>query len=281
MDYRALTVSIENKIAHIVLNRPDELNTMNVDFWRELPHAVTAIDEQASARVIIISSTGKHFTAGMDLGVFMNPKNISMHGDPGRSAENLRRLVLQLQAAFNVLETVRIPVLAAVQGGCIGGGLDMISAADCRYCTEDAFFCIKETDLGMTADVGTMQRLPHLIPQGMMRELAYTGAKLPAQRAREIGLVNEVYPDQETMLSAVKQIAMEISKRSPLAITGCKQMINYTRDHSVQDSLNYMATWQSGMFRPEDMMKSFSAKAQQMDPDYEDLFPIKPPFSGE
>ena len=281
MDYRALNVSIENKIAHIVLNRPDELNTMNVDFWRELPYAVRTIDEQASARVIILSSTGKHFTAGMDLGVFMNPKNISLHGDPGRSAENLRRLVLQLQDIFSVLETVRIPVLAAIQGGCIGGGLDMISAADCRYCTEDAFFCIKETDLGMTADLGTLQRLPHLIPQGMIRELAYTGAKLPAKRAKEIGLVNEVYPDQESMLNAVQQVAVEISKRSPLAITGCKQMINYARDHSVQDSLNYMAAWQSGMFRPEDMMKSFSAKAQQMDPDFEDLFPIKPPFAAE
>ncbi|MBA54008.1 MAG: enoyl-CoA hydratase [Pseudomonadales bacterium] len=281
MDYRALTVSIENKIAHIVLNRPDELNTMNVDFWRELPHAMREIDEQASARVIILSSTGKHFTAGMDLGVFMNPKNISLHGDPGRSAENLRRLVLQLQDTFNVLETIRIPVLAAIQGGCIGGGLDMISAADCRYCTEDAFFCIKETDLGMTADLGTLQRLPHLIPQGMIRELAYTGAKLPAKRAQQIGLVNEVYPDQESMLKAVQQIAVEISKRSPLAVTGCKQMINYTRDHSVQDSLHYMAAWQSGMFRPEDMMKSFTAKAQQTDPEFEDLFPIKPPFTAE
>lgn len=281
MDYRSITVTIDKYIAHITLNRPAELNTMNVDFWRELPAAVREIDEQASARVIILSSSGKHFTAGMDLGVFMNPKNISMQGDPGRSAENLRRLVLQLQAAFNVLETVRIPVLAAIQGGCIGGGLDMISATDCRYCTEDAFFCIKETDLGMTADVGTLQRLPHLIPQGMVRELAYTGGKLSAQRAKEIGLVNEVYPDQETMLQAVTAIATEISKRSPLAITGCKQMINYTRDHSVQDSLTYMATWQSGMFRPEDMMKSFSAKAQNTDPDFENLYPIQPPFMRE
>jgi len=140
MDYRSITVTIDKHIAHITLNRPAELNTMNVDFWRELPAAVREIDEQASARVIILSSSGKHFTAGMDLGVFMNPKNISMQGDPGRSSENLRRLVLQLQDAFNVLETVRIPVLAAIQGGCIGGGLDMISATDCRYCTEDTFF---------------------------------------------------------------------------------------------------------------------------------------------
>jgi enoyl-CoA hydratase len=279
MTFKSVSVTIENKIAHVVLNRPTELNTMNVDFWQEFPKAIRQIDETASARAIVLSSTGKHFTAGMDLGVFMNPSNISFKGDPGRSAENLRRLVLQLQDAFNILEQVRIPVLAAIQGGCIGGGVDMVSAADCRYCTEDAFFCIKETDLGMTADVGTMQRLPHLIPQGMMRELAYTGGKLSAQRAKEIGLVNEVYSDQEAMLKAVTRIAMEISKRSPLAIAGCKEMINYTRDHSVNDSLNYMATWQSGMFRPEDMMKTFAARAQKTDPDFEELHPIKPPFS--
>lgn len=281
MTYRSLTVSIDNHIALVTLNRPAELNTMNVDFWKEFPAAIRHIDESAEARVIILTSTGKHFTAGMDLGVFMNPKNISLQGDPGRSAENLRRLVLQLQDAFSVLENVRIPVLVAIQGGCIGGGVDMVSAADCRYCTEDAFFCIKETDLGMTADLGTMQRLPHLIPQGMIRELAYTGAKLSAQRAKEIGLVNEIYPDHEAMLKAVHHIATEISKRSPLAIAGCKEMINYARDHSVRDSLNYMAAWQSGMFRPEDMMKSFAAKAQNTDPDFEALHPIRPPFSQD
>ena len=281
MAYKSLMVSIKDKIAHIILNRPDELNSMNVDFWHELPQVVTEIDAQANARVIILSSTGKHFTAGMDLGVFSNPQNMPIQGDPGRSAEDLRRLVLQLQDAFSVLEQVSIPVLAAIQGGCIGGGLDLVSAADCRYCTEDAFFCIKETDLGMTADVGTLQRLPHLIPQGMIRELAYTAAKLPAQRAKQIGLVNEVYPDQETMLKAVHEIALTIAQHSPLAIAGCKEMINYTRDHSVSDSLKYMATWQSGMYRQDDMMKVFAAKAQQTKAEFEELRPIKPAFKSE
>ncbi len=280
MSYQSLTVTITDKIAHVVLNRPAEMNSMNAAFWRELPDAIRSIDEQAAARVIVISSTGKHFTAGMDLSVFTNPNNISMQGDPGRAAENLRRLVLQRQDAFNVLETVRMPVLAAIQGGCIGGGVDMVSAADCRYCTADAFFCIKETDLGMTADVGTLQRLPHLIPQGMIRELAYTGGKLPAQRAKEIGLVNEIYPDQASMLDAVMNIAREIAQRSPLAVAGCKEMINYTRDHTVADSLKYIATWQSGMFRPEDMTKVFMAKQQKTEPAFEELRPIVPPFSG-
>ena len=280
MEYQTLNVSITDKIAHIVLNRPGELNTMNAAFWRELPHAVRSIDEQAAARVIVISSTGKHFTAGMDLSVFTNPNNISMQGDPARAGENLRRLVLQLQDSFNALETVRMPVLVAIQGGCIGGGVDMVSAADCRYCTADAFFCIKETDLGMTADVGTLQRLPHLIPQGMIRELAYTGGKLSAQRAKEIGLVNDVFADQEAMLEGVMAIAREIARRSPMAVAGCKEMINYTRDHSVGDSLKYIATWQSGMFRPEDMMKAFAAQTQKAVPDFPELHPITPPFSN-
>lgn len=281
MTYKTLTLSITDKIAHVVLNRPAELNTMNEDFWHEIPRVLRDIDEQAAARVIVISSTGKHFTAGMDLSVFMNPKNIPMRGDPARAAENLRRLVLQLQEAFTALETTRMPVLVAIQGGCIGGGVDMISAADCRYCTADAFFCIKETDLGMTADVGTMQRLPHLIPQGMMRELAYTAGKLSAQRAKEIGLVNEVYADQAAMLEGVMAIAREMAKRSPMAVAGCKEMINYARDHSVPDSLKYMATWQSGMFRPEDMMKAMAAQSQKTVADFPELYPIKPPFAGE
>ncbi|WP_250656309.1 crotonase/enoyl-CoA hydratase family protein [Alkalimarinus coralli] len=279
MSFKSLEVSIENHIAHVKLNRPNELNSMNIDFWKELPVAISEIDQQAEARVIVISSTGKHFSAGMDLAVFTTPNSIPMNGDPARMAENLRRAVLQLQQAFNVLEEVRVPVLAAIQGGCIGGAVDMVSACDSRYCTEDTFFTIKETQLGMTADLGTLQRLPHLIPQGVMRELAYTGRKFDAQEAKEIGLVNKIYPSQEAMLEGVMDVAQQIAKQSPMAVAGCKEMINYSRDHSVADSLKYMATWQSGMFRPQDMMKCFGAKAQKTDPDFEPLLPIKPLFS--
>jgi enoyl-CoA hydratase len=215
----------------------------------------------------------------MDLAVFTSPNSIPMSGDPARMAENLRRAVLQLQQVFNVLEDVRIPVVAAIHGGCIGGAVDMISACDSRYCTEDAYFTIKETQLGMTADLGTMQRLPHLIPQGIMRELAYTGRNFSAQEAKEIGLVNKVYPTHEAMLDSVMEIAAQIAKQSPMAVAGCKEMINYSRDHSVADSLKYMATWQSGMFRPQDMMKCFAAKAQKADPAFDPLLPIKPLFS--
>jgi len=279
MSFKSLEVTLENHIAHIKLNRPDALNSMNIDFWTELPVAVREIDQQAEARVIVLSSTGKHFSAGMDLSVFTTSNSIPMTGDPSRMAENLRRVVLQLQDCFNALEDIRIPVLAAIQGGCIGGAIDMVSACDSRYCTEDTFFTIKETQLGMTADLGTLQRLPHLIPQGIMRELAYTGRKFDATEAKDMGLVNKIFPSQEAMIEGVMAVAKQIAQQSPVAVAGCKEMINYSRDHSVADSLKYMATWQSGMFRPQDMMKCFAAKAQKSSPDFEPLHKVKPLFT--
>ena len=279
MTYKSFTVTLAEHIAHVQLSRPEALNSMNADFWVELPQCMRDIEASGEARVIVISSTGKHFSAGMDLGVFSNPKSVPMGGDPGRMAENLRRVVLQLQATLSSLEEVRLPVLAAIHGGCIGGALDMVCAADCRYATADAYFTIKETELGMTADVGTLQRLPKLIPQGVVRELAFTGRNFSAQEALALGLVNQVFESQEAMLAGVMAIAAQIVKHSPLAVTGCKEMLNYSRDHSVADSLKYMATWQSGMFRPHDMMKTFQAKATKSQAQFDDLFPVKPLFA--
>lgn len=275
MTYKSFTVTLAEHIAHVQLSRPEALNSMNADFWVELPQCMRDIEASGEARVIVISSTGKHFSAGMDLGVFSNPKSVPMGGDPGRMAENLRRVVLQLQATLSSLEEVRLPVLAAIHGGCIGGALDMVCAADCRYATADAYFTIKETELGMTADVGTLQRLPKLIPQGVVRELAFTGRNFSAQEALALGLVNQVFESQEAMLEGVMAIAAQIAKHSPLAVTGCKEMLNYSRDHSVADSLKYMATWQSGMFRPHDMMKTFQAKATKSQAQFDNLFPVK------
>ncbi len=280
MTYKSFTVTLAEHIAHVQLSRPEALNSMNADFWVELPQCMRDIEASGEARVIVISSTGKHFSAGMDLGVFSNPKSVPMGGDPGRMAENLRRVVLQLQATLSSLEEVRLPVLAAIHGGCIGGALDMVCAADCRYATADAYFTIKETELGMTADVGTLQRLPKLIPQGVVRELAFTGRNFAAQEALALGLVNQVFESQEAMLAGVMAIAAQIAKHSPLAVTGCKEMLNYSRDHSVADSLKYMATWQSGMFRPHDMMKTFQAKATKSQAQFDNLFPVKGLFEG-
>lgn len=265
-------VTESDRIAHIVLNRPDELNTMTPEFWRELPKIVDDISDRGSSRVIVVSSTGKHFSAGMDVSVFTDG-SLEDEDDVelGRARAAFRYQVLHLQDTFTAFERARMPVLAAVQGGVVGGAVDMVTAADCRYATEDAWFCIEEINIGMTADVGTLQRLPKLIPEGVAREMAYTGERMPASRAKELGLVNEVYTDQPAMLNAVLSIAERIASRSPLAVHGTKEMINYTRDHSVEDSLRYMATWQTGMFHPTDLIESFGARMETRDPEYEDL----------
>ena len=265
-----LSVSVENYIAHIQLSRPEALNSMVPAFWRELPAVVRQIDEQSQARVIVISSQGKHFSAGMDLSVFTNMAK-DFQGEPARRAERSRRWILELQDSFNALEEVRMPVLAAVQGGAIGGAVDMICAADSRYCTQDAYFTIKETELGMTADVGTLQRLPHLISQGLIRELAYTGRNMLSSEAKECGFVNQIFADQKSMLEGVMKIAAKIAKNSPMAVTGCKEMINYTRDHNVSDSLTYMATWQSGMLQMPDVQEAMTAGQEKRLPVYAEL----------
>jgi enoyl-CoA hydratase len=156
-----------------------------------------------------------------------------------------------------------------------------ITACDCRYATDDAFFVIQEINIGMTADVGTLQRLPKLVPEGVARELAYTGRRMPAARAKEVGLINEVFPTQDAMLESVLEIASEITKKSPLAIWGTKEMVNFTRDHSVADALNYIATWQTGMFQPDDMMETFAAKQAKRDPQFDDLLPNPKTFEAD
>lgn len=269
-------LSIENKVAHIQLARPEAFNSMQRAFWNELPELVRDIDENAKARAIVISSTGKHFTAGMDLSVFTDGESITASGgDQYSRAEAFRQFVLTLQNSFSCLDNARMPVIAAIQGGCIGGGVDMVSACDIRYATEDAFFQIHEINIGMTADVGTFPRLCNLIPQGWVRELAYAGRRLPAQKAKEIGLVNDVFATQEAMLAHAMELAHEIAAKAPVAVAGSKRMINYARDHSIADGLDYIATWQAGMFSPPHMMEAFAAKAQKREPNFPDLAPLR------
>jgi len=242
------TLSIENNVAHIVLNRPEALNAMNRAFWNELPALIRDIDDNARARVIIISSTGKHFTAGMDTSVFTDGEGVSGSGaDQYVRAEMFRHFVHTLQQSFSCLEDARMPVIAAIQGGCIGAGVDMTSACDIRYATQDAFFQIAEINIAMTADVGTFPRLCKLIPEGWVRELAYAGRRLDARKAKEIGLVNDVFETHDAMMAHVIALAAEIAEKSPLAVAGSKRMINYARDHSTQDALDYIALWNASM----------------------------------
>jgi len=281
MTYRCFDVRTADAIAHITLKRADELNTMVPEFWRELPEIVRDIDDNAKARVVVISSTGKHFSAGMDLSVFTGGQSAGTQAarspdERGRVRANLRRSVLDIQETFNIIDRARMPVLVAIQGGCVGGAVDMASACDCRYATEDAFFVIQEINIGMTADVGTFPRLCSLMPQGWVRELAYSGARLPARKALELGLVNDIFPTQEAMLAHVMRVAADIAEKSPLAVHGSKVMINYARDHSIADGLDYIATWQAGMYNPEaDMMESFKARAEKRKPQFADLLPVR------
>lgn len=272
MAYRCFDVDITEGIAHVRLSRPDELNTMIREFWSELPEIVTGISDEGSARVVVISSTGRHFSAGMDLSVFTGG---DLHPDAelGRRQARMRSSAKALQWSFTALEKARVPVLAAIQGGCIGGAVDLVTACDLRYASADAFFTVMEINIGMTADVGTLQRLGTIVPEGVARELAFTGRRMSAQRAYEVGLVQEVYADHEALLAGVLDTAREIAGKSPLAVWGTKVAMNYARDHGVDDALDQIATWQAGMFQQPDMLEAFTAKAEQRDPVYPDLLP--------
>lgn len=274
--HECFAVEVEDKIAHIRLNRPEAMNAMNKAFWNELPAIVREIDREALARVIVISSTGKHFSAGMDLAVFAQDGAVTTDKiDRHVAAEAFRSNIRQIQSSFNALEEARMPVLFACQGGVIGGAIDMISAGDIRWCTKDAFFCIQETNIAMTADVGTFPRLQRYIPEGWVKEMAYTGRRIDAAKAREIGLVNDVYETQDEMLDAVMATAREIASKSPLAVTGCKALINYGRDHSTADTLDYIGVWNAGMIAPAHMHEAFAARMEKRAPDFPDLAKLR------
>lgn len=275
--YECFDLTIDDGVAHLRMKRPDVYNTMIPSFWSELPSAVSDIDASAKARAIVISSTGKHFCAGMDTSVFTGGGLGGGSGpeEQGRKRAGLWMLVQHLQDSFTALERARMPVLAAIQGGCIGGAVDMVTAADLRYCSADAFFCVAEINIGMTADVGTLQRLPKVIPEGIARELAYTGDRMPAERALACGLVNRVFDDHESLVEGTLEVAGRIARHSPLAIWGTKESLNYARDHTVADSLRQIAGWQSGMFMPADMMAEFGAKGGGPEPEFEEI-PARP-----
>ncbi len=272
--YTCFETKLDGGVATVTLSRGEQLNTMVPAFWDELPALVRELDATGEVRVVVLASTGRHFSAGMDLAVFG-------HGRPDRGAPqgqvraNMRANVLHLQETFSALEKARMPVLAAIQGGCIGGAVDMVTACDMRYASEDAFFCIQEINIGMTADVGTLQRLPKLIPEGVCRELAYTGRRMPAAEAKAVGLVNEVFADHEALLVGVQEVARTIASKPPLAVYGSKEMITYTRDHSTADSLDHIATWQAGMFQPSDMGEALVARTEDRDAEFDDLLPFR------
>jgi len=272
MTYRSFELATADRVAHLKLARPDEMNTMNAVFFSELAAAVASLHERAPARALVISSTGKHFTAGMALDVFSGTSLAMPRSASERTA--FREVILALQESFTALERLRMPVIAVIQGGCIGGGVDMACACDIRYATADAFFCIQETNIGMAADLGTLQRLPKLIPEGVMREYAYSGRRMPAARARELGLVNEIFPTQAEALAAADALAKEIAAKAPTAVWGTKQAITHARDHGVAESLDHMALLQAAIWASDDIREAMMAVKDKRQPNFEDLPPI-------
>lgn len=267
-EFETLALSIDQQVATVALNRPDKANSMNAAMWPELQACFEWLDAEPGVRVVVLTGNGKHFCAGLDLAMFNGLKGQS--ADPARQGEELRRNVLRMQDNLSAIENCRKPVLAAIHNTCIGGGVDLVCCCDMRYATEDAWFAIREIDIGMTADVGTLQRMPRLVADGVVRELAYTGRNMDAEEARETGFVNRVYEDRATMLREVTVIARNIAGKSPLAVRGTKEMLLYTRDHSVRDGLNYIATWNAGMMSQADLMAGIQAQAAKKKASYED-----------
>ena len=262
MTFETFEVSIDQFIAKVVFNRPERANALNQRAWDEMKVIFEALDENEEVRVIILSGHGKHFCAGIDLELLMSVAQFAQKCE-GRKREQLRKKVLDLQAPINAIEQCSKPVIAAIHGGCIGGGVDIVSACDMRYCTDDAFFTIKEIDMGMVADLGTLQRLPKIIPPGMAREMAYTGRNVSGPEAERIGLTNRSFSDADTMQAEVLKIARNIAAKSPLSVRGTKAILNHSRDHSVADGLEYMAVWNAAMLLSDDLLEAFQAKMQK------------------
>lgn len=268
-EYQSLIVEQHGAIAHIMINRPAKANAMDKAFWTEMVEIFNWVDGTDKIRVAVISGVGKHFSAGIDLQMLAQVA-AGMAQDVGRNAEYIRRNILRMQSAFNAIDECRKPVIAAIHGYCIGGGIDLISACDMRYSTPDAHFSIKEVDMGLAADVGTLQRLPRLIGDGMMRELAYTGRAVYGEEAARIGLVNQLFADHTSLLEGAMDIAEQIAAKSPLAIRGTKEMIRYSRDHSVADGLNYIATWNAAMLQSEDLELAIAAHMSKRPAEFAD-----------
>jgi enoyl-CoA hydratase len=270
---QCFTLTQQDHVAHLVLSRPEAMNTMQPAFWGELDEVLTQLHREGRTRALVISSTGKHFSAGMALETFGGEIAMDDATPEGRAA--MYDLLTDMQATFTKLETLRIPVIAAIQGGCIGGAVDMVTACCIRYATADAFFCIQEINIGMVADVGTLQRLPKLVPLGVVKELAYTGRRLPAQKALGYGLVNEVFETQEIMLKAALQCAREIASKPPVAVWGTKQVIHYARDHSVNESLEQMGWIQGAIWSNANVRESVAAMKEKRAGEFPALPPLR------
>lgn len=269
-EFACLNLTLTDAIARIELNRPNKANALNGTLWREIGEACRWVDETLEARVAIMSGAGRHFCAGIDFELMGELLDEVKALNPGQREERLRWIILGLQAAFTAVEICRKPVLAAIQGLCIGGGLDLIAACDLRYASANAVFSLKEADLAIVADVGSLQRLPHLIGEGQVRELALTARPFDAAEAQSMGLLNRVYPDHDALRDNVQAMAATIAAKSPLTVRGIKQALNYGRDHRVADSLEQVATWNAAMLLSTDTQEAIAAAMEKRQPQFAD-----------
>jgi enoyl-CoA hydratase len=256
MSHECFELSTEGAVAHLRMNRPERRNAMTVAFWRELPAIVRGLAAEGNTRALVLSSTGPHFTAGMDLSVFA-ASTLGTASVAERA--RFRAKLEELQESFHALAEAPFPVLAAVQGGCIGGGVDMVTACCLRYATRDAWFVIQEINIGMMADVGTFNRLPKQLPEAVVRELGYTGDRLAAERAERLGFVNCLFDTHEALVAGTLEVARRIASKAPAAVQATKAMVSYTRDHSVAESFAYLNALQPAIFDLDEIKRALAA----------------------
>lgn len=273
------TLQTDGAVAHLQLNRPERMNTMTPAFFPALRDAVRGLQDDAQTRALVISSTGRHFSAGMALEVFgASPQGSALQqmldtrSPRARLSfqESLRRLI----DCFSALDEARFPVICAVQGGCIGGALDLATACDMRICSADAFFTVQEIHIGMMADLGVLQRLARIVPQGVARQMAYTGERVDAKRALETGLVNAVLADHAAVLEHALGLARQIAAKSPLAVAGSKMALNLARDHGTASALQQMTLLQSAIFDTTEMAEAIAAWKDKREGEFAPLAPI-------
>ncbi len=252
-------ITRDGSVAHLRLTRPEASNALDLSFWRDFGPALKALDATGEVRALVISGEGRNFCAGMDISVFSGGAILNTDTPADRQA--FHQAARDLQDTLTSIERVRFPVIAAVQGACVGAGLDLVAACDLRLASDGAYFRIEEINIGMMADVGSLQRLPRILPEGVVRELAYLGTSLTADRAERLGFVNAVLPDPEALTAAALEMARAIAAKAPLAISGSKAAVTYARDHSVAEGLEWAAVMQGSIWNTADILAAIQARA--------------------
>jgi enoyl-CoA hydratase/carnithine racemase len=258
MGSERIAVVIEDGVAHVELARADKFNAMDGAMFAAIGDTFRALGRDPAVRAILLSGRGRHFTAGLDLDYASS--QFRPGPDAARAAEAKLRHIEWLQDCFSAVEAARPPVIAAVHGGCIGAGVDLASACDLRLASADAFFQVAEVDVAITADLGTLQRLGYLIPQGLLRELTYTGRRVGAEEAARIGLVNRIETDREAAIAAGLALARTIAAKSPLAVAGAKKNLNHSRGRPVEDGLRDVALWNAAALATADLGEAVRAR---------------------